>query len=148
MPATRIFGIGSHQGTDQAGWWLCDYLKKLNWSIEVDILTCRTPAQLPELMSQTDLNVLIDAIQTDLPVDNIQTISIKDLCNNADANHSSHGFGVTEALRLSYALGLPSSSVLILGVNIGEKTRCSDDIPKEIIHDLQQRIISWTGSPD
>ncbi len=141
MSATRIIGIGSPHGADQLGWSLCEQLKKLDWPEALEIQLCRTPAQLPELLNHCERAILIDAILTNTGSGEILSLSVKDLAENPNASHSSHGFGVVEALELATALGQIPDSVIILGITINSKTEDISVISPSLLSKLHASIV-------
>jgi len=140
MPATSIIGIGSHHGADQLGWLVCEQLKNLDWPEAINIQLCRTPTQLPELLSHCENAILLDAIKTNTDSGKILSLQLKDLADNPIATHSSHGFGVTEALELTNALGQLPTSIIILAITIDDKTQDACLISPELLAELREVI--------
>lgn len=140
MPATSIIGIGSHHGADQLGWLLCEQLKNLDWPEDIDIQLCRTPAQLPELLSHCENAILLDTIKTNSDCGKILSLQLNDLAENPGAIHSSHGFGVTEALELANALGQAPTFIIILAISIDDKTAYDRIISPRLLSKLHEAI--------
>jgi hydrogenase maturation protease len=118
VSATRILGIGSPSGDDQAGWLTVDALLAAGLD-ELDVEKLDRPgASLIPMLENTSRVILIDAMQGNGPVGEIQHFDQKDwpgYCHGL----SSHGFGVLAALMLARELGSLPPRLDLYGIGIG-----------------------------
>lgn len=132
MSRVKVIGIGSPFGDDQLGWQVIEEMQqdtigqtkrenqsKLKLSF---IQTDRPGIQLLELIKNTDIAIIVDAIDKKncagqmLQLDRAQLI-------NTDHSVSSHAIGVSEALSLGHAIGSLPEEIILFGICIDtEKT--------------------------
>jgi len=121
VSATRILGIGSPSGDDQAGWLTIDALLadgvQTNGKIFIEKLD-RPGANLIHHLDGASRVILIDATQGNGRIGEIQRFDQKDwpgYCHGL----SSHGFGVLAALMLARELGSLPPRLDLYGIEIG-----------------------------
>jgi hydrogenase maturation protease len=144
--ATRIIGIGSHHGVDRLGWLLCDLLKNIPWQEEVDIQACRTPAQLPELLSGCDSAIVLDAVITGQVAGQIIALGMDELEHHSCSYPSSHGFGITEALELARVLEQLPKALKIFGISVTDALQDADEVSRKALPGLQKAICEFQHS--
>lgn len=146
MPEGRIIGVGSPFGADRAGWEVADYLQTagfperfpdLDWRI-LD----RPGPRLIEWLAGMDLVVIIDALLGGVP-GRPRIVDAAALAGN-EADLSSHGFGVAEALAIAEALGDLPRQLAILAIEVGDgEQEVHYDYPA--IADYLHRLLSDCG---
>ena len=119
MAKTRVIGIGSPFGADQLGWLVIDALYAKRSLPDIELLHCRQPAELPQLLAGCDKVILVDAMQAGDPAGTLRRFGPADLPAVGLAV-SSHGFGVSEGVRLAATLGCQPAELVILGLEISQ----------------------------
>ncbi len=142
----RVIGIGSHHGVDRLGWLLCDHLKNMHWPDDIDIQNCRNPAQLTELLRDCDSAVIIDAVITGQEAGQIIALGMHELQLCAGKHSSSHGFNVSDALKLTKALGQLPNNIAIFGISVTDATQNADELSQITGPALQQAIREFQQS--
>ena len=143
---TRIIGIGSHHGVDRLGWIICDQLRDIQWPQDIDIQTCRTPAQLPALLRGCDNAIVLDAIVTGHNAGQVMSLSITELEHQTQNCYSSHGFGVIEAIELAQALEQLPAVLQILGISVTDADQDAVVISTTALPHVQQAILEFQRS--
>jgi len=118
---TRILGIGSPSGDDQAGWLTIDALLAggVHAGGEVVIEKLDRPgANLITLLDGAAWVILIDAMQSHEAIGRIQRFGAADWPAYRQGL-SSHGFGVLDALALARELGSLPRRLDLYGIEIG-----------------------------
>lgn len=133
--AVQIVGIGSPSGCDALGWLAAERLASSDWASHVpgqsiEISACATPAQLPAMLGQTRLLILIDALLDHGPAGRILRLHTEELANAATP--SSHGVGVAEALALIDVLHGETVEVVVLGISTGNEP-AGPEVPAETL---------------
>ena len=141
---TRIIAIGSHHGIDQLGWAVCEQLSKEQWQANLDWQLCRTPAQLPELLSGIDKVILIDTLLNDRPVGTLQLLDHKQIADNQHNSHSSHGLGVYEALEITNSLDQLPDELTVLGISVNQDSELSANLINSIATNLKTKLNELT----
>ncbi len=138
--STRIIGIGSHHGADRLGWLLCDQLNDMQWPQTIDIHPCRTPAQLPELLRDCDSAIVLDTVITGQSAGQVIALDMHELGTRSCSRHSSHGFGISEALELARALDQLPAAVKILGISVVDATQDATEVSPIALPAVQQAV--------
>ncbi|NWG38387.1 MAG: hydrogenase maturation protease [Hydrogenophilaceae bacterium] len=118
MKKTRIIGIGSPLGDDQAGWRVIDALKgRLPPEIEL-IKLDRPGTGLIPLLENTRHAILIDAMQGGAALGTIRHFSKAEwaICQQG---LSSHSVDMVDALKLAKELGALPETIELYGIEIG-----------------------------
>lgn len=124
MIKIAIAGIGSPLGDDQVGWEVIRLLlqnpriKKAN-AIFTDILD-RPQLNLCHFFEKAEHFYLIDAMKNNQALGTITQLHAQDILQTSRLL-STHGFGVTQALKLADSLGLLPKHLVIYGIEIGPK---------------------------
>ncbi|MGB5260115.1 MAG: hydrogenase maturation protease [Gammaproteobacteria bacterium] len=118
----RIIGIGSAAGGDVLGWHAVERLLASGWTSRypdglLDVSCSPTPALLPAMTGATRLLILIDALLDGSAPGSLHRLTADRLATDAQA--SSHGVGVGEALALIEALYGDTLQVVVLGISAG-----------------------------
>lgn len=142
MNRTRILGVGSPSGDDQAGWLTIDALAALHHAFELHKLD-RPGAGLIERFDGAARVIVIDAMHGGGAVGTIRRFARADWPAYTHGV-SSHGFGVAEALALAGALGALPLELTLYGIEIA---RVAPDQPAgSAVHaaarTLAQRLVS------
>lgn len=116
MSDTRIIGIGSPFGADRLGWLVIDALREN--PPEAGLIVCRQPAELPSLLAGCRRAILVDALLGDHPPGTLLEFGPDELPATGLAI-SSHGFGVSEAVRLAATLGALPAELVVLALEVG-----------------------------
>ena len=143
---TRVIGIGSHHGADCLGWLICDELRGLRWTQDIDIHSCRSPAHLPQLLAGCDHAILIDAIITGQQAGRVLPLGIDELDHQAHYSYSSHGLGVLEAIELARALGQLPAALKILGISVTDVHQDAAKVSRLALPGVQQSILEFRHS--
>ncbi len=123
MNDIRVIGIGSPFGADRLGWQVIDALRVSAPTLShVQLLHCRYPAELPNLLAGSVKAILIDALQGDYPLGTLLHLSMPDM-PQAGLCISSHGMDVPAALQLTKALGNLPEQLLVLGMEVGKENQ-------------------------
>lgn len=131
----QVIGIGSGIGLDEAGWRLVQRLADMNPAtafpgLDLRFDNCTIPAQLPTTAGDTDVLVLIDAMQGARGA--VRRIDPRDL-EGAGPGCSSHGVDVAQALTLLPLVRPHLTDIRIYGIGIGETTEApaaSDELER------------------
>lgn len=114
MNRTRVLGVGSPAGDDQAGWLAVDALRGAGLDArKLD----RPGANLVSLLESVDHVILIDAMQGGGMPGQIRRFGRRDWAGYGQGL-SSHGFGVIDALSLAEALGCLPERLDLYGIEI------------------------------
>ena len=121
MNKVSIIGIGSATGLDQAGWLALRELKHAGFarnfpSSSVSLYGHRNPIDLPTILMDTDLAIILDAMEG--PLGSLQRFDRETISLRCDTL-SSHGFGIGQALELCYSLGHSPMQIAVYGLGIG-----------------------------
>lgn len=114
MSRTRVLGVGSPAGDDQAGWLTIDAL--LGSGLDACKLD-RPGANLVSLLEGVGHVILIDAMQGGGAPGQIRRFGRHDW-RGYGRGLSSHGFGVLDALSLAEALGCLPERLDLYGIEI------------------------------
>jgi len=121
MTVTRIIGIGSPSGDDQAGWLVIDALAN-KMPLDVELIKLDRPGStLIPLLENANRVILIDAMQGGGLPGGICHFS-KDDWAGYRTGLSSHGLGVFEALMLARELICLPETIDLYGIEIGADT--------------------------
>lgn len=120
MTRTRILGIGSPAGDDQAGWLVIDALLSGRHALSDGIVAeklDRPGANLVSFLENADRVVLIDAMQSDGEAGRIRHFDRRGWPAYA-RGLSTHGFGVLDALLLAQALDALPPQLDLYGIEL------------------------------
>ena len=143
MIRTKVIGIGSPFGSDQAGWKAIEYLEQAPHSDDLQLITLDRPgAALVDHFRDTPQVILIDAIKGQAEIGSISEIDLANIDSN-DLSLSTHGFGVIEAIQLATALDCLPSKLSILGIETnGLEDACLPTRKLETLLDIIIRLNS------
>jgi hydrogenase maturation protease len=116
------------------------------WQEAVDIHLCRTPAQLPTLLSDCESAVVLDAIITGQEPGQIMALSMDELEYHSCNRSSSHGFGISEALELARILGQWPAALRIFGISVTDASQEADEVLQKALPGLQKAICEFQDS--
>jgi len=136
----RVIGIGSHHGADLGGWLACERLQTIAQINQFDWHLCRTPAQLPQLVTNCHAVVIVDAVLNNQPAGRVITLPWPVTCDNYTSVCSSHGIGVFEALQLASTLDQLPSHTYLLGITISHQQQDATAVVTEALPQLQQEL--------
>ena len=123
MAETRVIGIGSPFGADQLGWLALDVLRqRLPMLSSVELLPCRFPAELPNLLTGCSRAILLDALQGGFTPGSLQRFALAELPQSG-LGVSSHGMDVAAALQLAKVLGSLPQRLIVLGIEVGKENQ-------------------------
>lgn len=150
----KVLGIGSPYGADRLGWQIVDMLNEeplLQALIpnQLSLLSCDRPGmELLDLMKETQVAILIDAVKTQQPPGAI--VRLENFAwQDSSVELSTHNIGVVQTLALGEALNVLPETVIIYGLSIGESKRLAkpeqlnllkSEIMSEIIEQKKYKI--------
>ena len=140
QPDIRVIGVGSHHGADATGWLACERLQAQILSRRIDWQLCRTPAQIPGLMMDFNIVVILDAVLSDKPVGQVLTLAWPDQHEEYNSSCSSHGLSVVEALQLASALGQLPKHTYMLGITVNPQQQDANPAVTNALPLLQQEL--------
>jgi len=135
-----VIGIGSHHRADAAGWLACEMLQAQTASTRYDWQLCRTPTQLPALVVDYNVIIILDAVLSDMPTGQVLTLPWPLQQEAYHSPCSSHGLGVIEALQLASTLGQLPSHTYILGITINKQQQDTAPTVITALPQLQQEL--------
>jgi hydrogenase maturation protease len=137
MTVTRIIGIGSPSGDDQAGWLVVQALEnRLPPDIRIEQLDRPGSALIP-LLEKADRAILVDAMQGSSQPGNIRHFG-NDEWAAYRQGLSTHGLGVFDALMMARELGCLPRDIELYGIEIGSVLSGSE--PSEIVMRAAQQL--------
>ena len=136
----RVIGIGSHHGADLSGWLACERLQTITMINQFDWQLCRTPAQLPQLVTNCHAVVIVDAVLNNQPAGQVITLPWPVTFDLYRSVCSSHGIGVFEALQLASTLDQLPSHTYVLGITISNRQQDATVVVTEALPQLQQEL--------
>ena len=118
-----VLGCGNLFAADDAiGLWVIRYLKEqLNPELnsEIVLIEAGTPGlNLLDFWEAGDRVILVDAVQSGLPVGTVQRFEFKDLATRGKLVGDAHGLGILDALELARLTGNLPASLMIIGIEI------------------------------
>jgi hydrogenase maturation protease len=117
-----IVGAGSPFGDDRAGWLVAEILAPVAVRhadhVQVLALDRPGPAVLEAIVGRR-LAIVVDAVAGGSETGRIHKLNLADLEDSAAGAHSTHGFGLAEALRLGAVLGRLPQRLLVYGIEVG-----------------------------
>lgn len=158
MTVLRVIGIGSPFGDDRLGWQAIDLLKKctrlrMYSDMQLQLLCCDRPGlSLLEKMRDADTVFLIDAIYSDASPGTYYCLENEAIMGIKTLMHSTHAFGVTEAMKLGKSLNILPKKVVLYGLAVGEILNHTDiSLPvleaiDGLVIQLEQAILRLLGS--
>lgn len=133
---TRIIGLGSPHGDDQAGWEVIRLLKELIPDGDVELLELDRPG--PALISYLDgcdRAILIDACNAGWQPGQWQQLSLEELLQTAVLQGgSSHQLGLADSLQLALITGSELPELQIFAIQIAQT-----DLLKPISQTIEER---------
>jgi len=136
----RVIGIGSHHGADLSGWLACERLQTIAKTNQFDWQLCRTPTQLPQLVTNCHAVVIVDAVLNNQQADQVISLSWPVTFDRYPSICSSHGIGVFEALQLASTLDQLPSHTYVLGISISNRQQDATVVVTEALPQLQQEL--------
>jgi hydrogenase maturation protease len=118
-----VLGCGNLFAADDAvGLWVVRYLKdqlKTALPPQAVVLEAGTPGlNLIDYWEAGDRVILVDAVQSGLPVGAVQRFELKDLPLRGQLVGDAHGLGILDALELARLTGNLPKSLTIVGIEI------------------------------
>lgn len=135
-----VIGVGSHHGSDAAGWLACEMLRAHATSTQIEWHSCRSPMQLPDLVVDYKTVVILDAVLSDKPIGQALLLRWPVKQETYDSTCSSHGLGVIEALKLASTLGQLPLHTYILGITINSQQQDVTPIVNNALPHLQREL--------
>lgn len=143
-PRICVIGVGSPFGADAVGMDAVDQLRSRSAlcgcgrNLSFQQLDRPGPALLEELRD-SDVAVIIDAMQAGLPPGTVRCIELGELLERP-TKLSVHDFGVAQAVALGQALGDLPSILVLVGIEIGEG---HTPVPLEVqeLEEIVDRVI-------
>jgi hydrogenase maturation protease len=135
-----VIGIGSHQGADLVGWLACKRLRASASTKHFDWQLCRTPAQLPFLMQDCEVVVIVDAVLDANPAGPVINLTWPAPLVHHRALCSSHGFNVIEALQLASTLEQLPPHTYLLGLTVMDLQQDPNAVVTKALPQLQQEL--------
>lgn len=114
---TRVIGLGSPHGDDQAGWRLVEMLKR-RVELEVAIRAVGDPTDLLDCLEGCRCLVIVDACHTGAPAGTITRLQWPDPRILQQHRHLTHRVGVPSVLGLAQQLHRLPKHVVLLGVEV------------------------------
>jgi len=121
MIRIAIIGLGSSFGDDRVGWEVAQAVTSAHWPqngehnrIRVECLDRPGPAVVGRL-GEADCVILIDAMRSGAPAGTIRQLGIDEIAA-ASSTHSSHGFGLAQAIALARALDSLPRQLILFGI--------------------------------
>jgi len=154
-PTTRIIGLGSPHGDDQAGWLAVDRLVQVD-AIDAQPIALNRTADLLDHLAGCQHLILIDACQTGTAPGTVYQLAWPDPRFDPRAGRSTHGLSLVEMLRLATALGKCPPRVVLFAIEI-EACRPATDpcapvrravaqLVKQVVAEVNRSAVS-TGPP-
>lgn len=125
MKGLRVLGIGSPFGDDQLGWEVVRLLQQRPAlqafiSNQLHLFYCDRPGMhLLELMRDAQTVFLIDAVKTGAEIGTLHCFK-NDEISAATTSLSTHGLGVTIAMKMGQILQILPPNVILYGVEIDD----------------------------
>ena len=144
MRQTLIIGIGSPQGDDRAGWKAVECLanradvRAAGDALALEVLD-RPGATLIARWRGADKVVLIDAVRSGAPAGTLHRLGAGDLCSS-ESVRTSHGFGLSETIRLAAVLGALPAHVVILGIESSCGESQGEELSAEVLGALPELV--------
>jgi hydrogenase maturation protease len=117
-----IFGLGSPFGDDRAGWAAAEVIRDSQWlralpegTVRVECLD-RPGAGLLAHMGGVTHAVVIDAMRSGAPPGTVRMLTHEEIRSEQQANASTHGFGLAQALALGHTLGQLPPELVVFGI--------------------------------
>jgi hydrogenase maturation protease len=133
--STLIIGCGNlHRSDDAAGVLVAERLRKMDIPAEVQP---GTAFELVESWYKDDDVILIDAVVTGAPVGTIRVWDGRVPKVPSNAQVSSHGFGVAEAINLARILQLLPRSLRVYGIE-GKNYTIGETVSPEVLASVEQ----------
>jgi hydrogenase maturation protease len=117
--ATVVIGVGSPFGDDQAGWRLVEMLRRRPRS-PARLKAIDDPIKLVDECTGSRRLIIVDACRSGGRVGSLSRLHWPDPRIAARHSHSTHGVGVSDALRLAEQLGRLPPVVDIYGIEVGD----------------------------
>jgi hydrogenase maturation protease len=146
--STCILGIGSPHGDDQAGWRVIDDLRDCQ-PCAATRRAIETPLQLIECLDGCRQLILIDACRLGDAPGTLTRWTWPEPGIQPLAGHSTHGWGLTEALQLAHILRRLPEKVILYTVEVGD-CRPGAELTPVVSHalaELRRRVLAEV-SPD
>jgi len=116
MRSVKVVGIGSPYGNDRLGWHVVERLKSRYTEAQLEIVAADRPGiLLLQIIQDTGLTILIDAVNAADRLDDIVCLSKLDLVSS-HYPFSSHDIGIREALSLGQTLNILPNDIILFGL--------------------------------
>lgn len=144
MRRTIIIGVGSPQGDDRVGWTAVQRLanradlRALGDALVLELLD-RPGATLIGRWRGAQRVVLIDAVRSGAPAGTLHRLGSGDLCSSEGLT-TSHGFGMSETIRLAAALGVLPDHLVILGIESRSGESQGEELSPEVLRALPDLV--------
>ena len=162
MSLIRILGIGSPHGDDELGWRAIDILGSENLSDRLsthrlELLRLDRPGpRLIEHLTGANLVVIVDAMTSGSAPGTVRRLDLNEL-ETVLAPVSSHGLDLPASLALADALGMVTTDIVVVGIEIGmdggaERASGTPDFAERLSAAIEYEIERWSagvqsGSP-
>jgi hydrogenase maturation protease len=131
---TVVAGVGSPFGDDQTGWRLIRILER-RLNVSARLIRIDEAMKLLDVLDGCHKLVIVDACCGIGTLGAITRLKWPDPRIVKRHGHSTHGVGVSDALRLAEQLGRLPSEVVIYGIEVGD---CEPG--REICHEVLQAV--------
>lgn len=152
LPPVRVLGVGSPFGLDDLAWQVIEHLQsspQLESLVQQDHLLLekldRPGVNLLSYFDQAEQLFVIDVmLHENIPPGEVVWYCMDDV-SQAKLIHSSHGFGVQEALALAESLGQIPNELAIIAISLGKDMVCNkvdwNDIIAALAEELEQQVV-------
>jgi hydrogenase maturation protease len=117
--STVVAGVGSPFGDDQAGWRLIEMLER-RANVPARLIRIDEATKLLDTLDSCHKLIIVDACRGVGTLGAITRLKWPDPRIIKRHGHSTHGVGVSDALRLAEQLGRLPSEVVIYGIEVGD----------------------------
>jgi hydrogenase maturation protease len=147
---TKVIGIGSHHGDDQAGWVVAQRLL-CRTELTAEVVLVRDVADILDHGLECDRLILIDACTSGDTPGSVKRLEWPDARLQASWGTSTHGLSVCEALQLLEQLNRRPENIVFLGVEVQRfsPAACSDAANFPGLAELEAAVLAeLAGAPD
>jgi len=117
MPRSRVVGLGSDHGDDQAAWLLIDRLRQCS-ILDTEVIALAEPTRLLDCLDGCERLIVIDASCSGQAPGTITRLVWPDPAIQGRPGRSSHGFDVPAVLAMANWLGRLPASVVLFGIEV------------------------------
>lgn len=138
----RVIAMGSPHGDDQVAWRLAERLQ-LRKHANVTVIKLGDPLRLYDHLEECERLVIVDACSGGGMPGTVTRLEWPDEHILVRHSHSSHGFGLANALQLAEKLNRLPRKVVLFGVEVANVL--PNDSPSEAVesafHELERKVL-------